>query len=181
MVKLSPIERRLTQHGNSWAIIAPKEIMALLGWKEKQLLKVPFHLFEKIEDEEDLTRSEEALTFFLDGADVEVSEKFSKLREKILSLKDMVEIPYLSNETGVFQIKYLVNDNEFLIVVEMGEKEIRLNPRIGYSKVLDPKKLIEKKPSPVPFWDEHCAISINENSNINDIMEIIIQAYNAHR
>jgi len=179
MPNLNLIERRLTQHGNSWAIIVPREIMEILGWKEKQLLKVPFHLFEKVEDEEDLTKSEDSLIFFLEG--IEVSEKFSKLRNKIISLINVVEVPYLSNNTGVFQIKYLINNNEFLDVIELGEKIIRLNPRISYYKVKDPKKIIEKRPANVPYWDEHCAINFNNNSNINDIMDIITQAYNSHR
>lgn len=91
------------------------------------------------------------------------------------------EVPYLSNNTGVFQIKYLINDNEFLDVIELGEKIIRLNPRISYYKVKDPKKIIEKRPANVPYWEEHCAINFNNNSNITDIMNIIIQAYNIHR
>lgn len=176
---LNLIERRLTQHGNSQAIIVPKEIIEILGWREKQLLKVPFHLFEKIEDEEDLTKSEESLLYFLE--ETEVSDNFSKLRNEIISLKNVVEIPYLSNNTGVYEIKYLINSNEFLNVNELDEQMIRLNPRISYIKVQDSKKIIEKRPSNAPFWDDHCAINFNNNLNIEDIMDIIIQAYESHR
>ena len=177
-LNLNSIQRRLTQHGNSWAIIVPKEIIEILGWKEKQLLKVPFHFFEKIEDEEDLTKSEESLIFFLE--ETEVSNKFSRLRDEIISLKNVIEVPYLSNYTGVFQIKYHVNENEFLDVIEMGEQNIRLNPRISYYKAKDPKEIIKQRPSNVPYWDDHCTINFNINSKIEDIMKIITQAYDNH-
>ena len=178
MSNINLIEKRLTQHGNSWAIIVTRDIMEIFGWKEKQLLKVPFHLFEKIEDEEDLTKSEDSLMFFLN--DTEVSEKFLKLRNKIITLRNVVEIPYLSNNTGVFHIKYLINDILFLEVVELGDKIIRLNPRISQHKVKNPKNIIEKRPSNAPFWDEHCAINFNNDSNIDDVVDIITQAYNSH-
>lgn len=48
-VNIELIERRLTKHGNSVAIVVPKHIRELFGWNDKQLLKVPFHLFEKFE------------------------------------------------------------------------------------------------------------------------------------
>lgn len=47
---LEPIDRKLTQHGNSVAIVVPKSIREMFGWSETQKLKVPFHLFEKMED-----------------------------------------------------------------------------------------------------------------------------------
>lgn len=48
--QLEPIERKLTQHGNSVAIVVPKPIREMFGWSETQKLKVPFHLFEKVEE-----------------------------------------------------------------------------------------------------------------------------------
>ena len=48
---LKPVERRLTKHGNSVAIVVPKHIRELFGWDDKQLLKVPFHLFEKVKED----------------------------------------------------------------------------------------------------------------------------------
>ncbi|NOR85573.1 hypothetical protein GQ473_05645 [archaeon] len=47
---LEPVDRRLTKHGNSVAIVVPKHIRELFGWNDKQSLKVPFHLFEKKEE-----------------------------------------------------------------------------------------------------------------------------------
>ena len=48
---LESVDRRLTKHGNSVAIVVPKHIRELFGWNDKQLLKVPFHMFEKINEE----------------------------------------------------------------------------------------------------------------------------------
>lgn len=47
---LEPIERKLTRHGNSVAIVVPKSIREMFGWSETQKINVPFHLFEKIEE-----------------------------------------------------------------------------------------------------------------------------------
>lgn len=44
-----PIERRLTKHGNSVAIVVPKHVRELFGWSDTQLLEVPFHLFKKMD------------------------------------------------------------------------------------------------------------------------------------
>ena len=48
---LKSVDRRLTKHGNSVAIVVPKHIRELFGWSDKQLLKVPFHLFEEVNEE----------------------------------------------------------------------------------------------------------------------------------
>ncbi len=50
MDKLQSVERTLTQHGNSLAIVVPKGVIQIMGWKNGEKLKVPFHLFEKISD-----------------------------------------------------------------------------------------------------------------------------------
>ena len=49
-INIEPVERRLTKHGNSVAIVIPKHIREIFGWNDTQLLKVPFHLFEKIDE-----------------------------------------------------------------------------------------------------------------------------------
>lgn len=54
---LESVEKRLTKHGNSVAIIVPKDIRELFGWSDKQLLKVPFHLFEKVHEVKDNEKS----------------------------------------------------------------------------------------------------------------------------
>lgn len=45
--EVKPIKRKLTKFGNSWAIIVPKNVREMFGWKEGQVLEVPFHLFKK--------------------------------------------------------------------------------------------------------------------------------------
>lgn len=48
MDKFQPIERTLTEHGNSLAIVVPKGVVQIMGWKSGDKLSVPFHLFEKV-------------------------------------------------------------------------------------------------------------------------------------